>query len=550
MNWGDELWDRYDSVVSQVSQSTRELDSWYGNFFKERSKIENEYARSLRKLIKTYSPKEKKKNREDESTQTSGFRLILQELGYQAGQHELLADSYGKDCSKAIDDRLKEVKNEMKKNKKEAESIEKNVSQTYKSLDSKKQKYQKAHVELEVTMNTFKKTESDGTISRAEVDKMRAMSNKKTRESDDTKAQYAHQLIQTNKSQQEYYYKLLPAILNNLQSLEIGNCEFFKNIINKCVKKEKDVAPIVTKCHEEMGNVIGTINAKQDSEIVINRLKTGNVPPIDFLFEELMPGMEVNSNTEKRNTMSRGRSKQALNAEKGNVNYFQRKRELQKKIEAQESDVLKGQKEMKSLQLMIQTYTQNPKFGDAKQFQGELDAAAHKVQLLESELHAMQTELVDVNNTLENIKNQSPSINQIRREKSPSGSLASSLLSAQVSVSSTTDSLDSGQESRKHQGLDSGIYLTGNTMGQTSEWEEDVYDDLSTPLPSEDLEKVVALYQFESDSADTIPMAEREEFLIIEDDQDGWTKVKRIDNRFFDDVGEGFVPTSFIQSLK
>ena len=52
--------------------------------------------------------------------------------------------------------------------------------------------------------------------------------------------------------------------------------------------------------------------------------------------------MEVKSNNEKRNSMSRGRSKQALNVEKGNSNYFQRKRELQKKIEAQESDVLKG----------------------------------------------------------------------------------------------------------------------------------------------------------------------------------------------------------------
>ena len=72
------------------------------------------------------------------------------------------------------------------------------------------------------------------------------------------------------------------------------------------------------------------------------RLKTGNVPPIDFVFEELMPGMEVKSNGEKRNSMSRARSKQALNAERGNINYFQRKRELQKKIEAQESDVLKG----------------------------------------------------------------------------------------------------------------------------------------------------------------------------------------------------------------
>lgn len=74
MSWGDELWDRYDNVVSQVTQSTRELDTWYGNFFKERSKIENEYARSLRKLIKAYTPKDKKKNREDESTQTGGFR--------------------------------------------------------------------------------------------------------------------------------------------------------------------------------------------------------------------------------------------------------------------------------------------------------------------------------------------------------------------------------------------------------------------------------------------------------------------------------------------
>ena len=199
------------------------------------------------------------------------FRLILQELGYQAGQHELLADIYGKDCSKSIDDRLKEVKKEMEKNKKEAEVIEKNLIQSYKSFDNKKLNYQKAHKDLQVTVQAFKKTESDGTISRNEVDKMRAMTNKKTRESDEAKAQYAHQLIKTNESQQEYYQKLLPTVLNNLQSLAIGNCEFFKNIISKCIKHEKDVAPIVAKCHEEMENVIGVINAEKDSEIVINR---------------------------------------------------------------------------------------------------------------------------------------------------------------------------------------------------------------------------------------------------------------------------------------
>jgi len=549
MSWGDELWDKYDNVVVHVGQSTRELDTWYGSFFKERSKIENEYARSLRKLIKTYMPKEKKKNQDDDSTLKAKFRLILQELGYQAGQHELLADTYGKECSRAIEERLKDVKNEMKKLKKEADVIEKNLNQSYKLLDNKKQNYLKAHQELEVTINNFKKTEFDGTISRQDVDKMRAMSNKKTRESDDSKAQYAHQLIETNKIQYKYYYKLLPNLLNNLQSLDVGNCEFFKKTFNKCIEKEKDVNPIVTKCLEEMDNLIRDINADQDSELVIDRLKTGNVPPADFAFEELVPGMEGKTCTEKRNTLSRGRSKQALHAVKGNINYFQRKRELEKKIEAQESEVLKGQNEMKSLQLMIQAYTQNPKFGDAKQFQGELDTAAHRTKLLESDLHSYQTELIDIIKTLENMKNQSPLFSNTKQEKSPIGSHTSSILSAQVSLSSTSGSMDSGPEQLKHQGpdSDSGIYLTANSMMQTSGWEEEAFDDVSTPPPK--LERFAALYPFESDSFDTIPMVEGEEFVVVESDQDGWTKVRRVDTRYFDDAGEGFVPTSFIQSL-
>ena len=99
---------------------------------------------------------------------------------------------------------------------------------------------------------------------------------------------------------------------------------------------------------------------------------------------------------------------------------------------------------MKSLQVMIHTYTQN-----SKQFQGELDAAAHKIQLLESELQSYQTELVDVINAFESMKNQSPLINNVKCEKSH---FRSPLMSAQVSVSSTIDSINSGQEHPKFQG--------------------------------------------------------------------------------------------------
>ena len=67
------------------------------------------------------------------------------------------------------------------------------------------------------------------------------------------------------------------------------------------------------------------------------------MPPADFVFEELIPGMEVKTNVGKRNSWNRRRSKQVLNAEKGSINYFQKKRELEKKIEVQESDLLKGE---------------------------------------------------------------------------------------------------------------------------------------------------------------------------------------------------------------
>ena len=94
----------------------------------------------------------------------------------------------------------------------------------------------------------------------------------------------------------------------------------------------------------------------------ISRLKTGQVPPSDFTFEELGPGLgekEARSgpgqgrNLEKRNSLIRTWSKQSLVKEKSahTVNYYQLKRELEKNVEAVESEVARGQKEMRSLQV-------------------------------------------------------------------------------------------------------------------------------------------------------------------------------------------------------
>lgn len=40
-----------------------------------------------------------------------------------------------------------------------------------------------------------------------------------------------------------------------------------------------------------------------------------------------------------------------------------------------------GKKEIAALRLMVQSYTNNPKFGDASKFQSELDSAIYNVQV-------------------------------------------------------------------------------------------------------------------------------------------------------------------------
>ena len=66
--------------------------------------------------------------------------------------------------------------------------------------------------------------------------------------------------------------------------------------------------------------------------------------------------------------------------------------------------LFQGQKEMKSLQLMIHTYRENPKFGDVKKFEEELEVAVCRVQQLQSTLHSLRSQLDDVNLSLDNLK--------------------------------------------------------------------------------------------------------------------------------------------------
>ena len=76
--WGDELWDRYPSVHSHVSSGCDELVSVLAKYVKERSVVENEYAKNIRKLVTKYTNKVEERNRdtEEETSYARAIRLV------------------------------------------------------------------------------------------------------------------------------------------------------------------------------------------------------------------------------------------------------------------------------------------------------------------------------------------------------------------------------------------------------------------------------------------------------------------------------------------
>ena len=97
-----------------LSSEICKLKDRNSELYEETPQIERDYAASLRKLIRNYTPK--KNAKDQETTQKTEFRfkieilltsdqllilfdrLLLEEIGFLAGQHEMIDTAYGKEA--------------------------------------------------------------------------------------------------------------------------------------------------------------------------------------------------------------------------------------------------------------------------------------------------------------------------------------------------------------------------------------------------------------------------------------------------------------------
>ncbi|XP_071378935.1 cdc42-interacting protein 4 homolog isoform X2 [Centroberyx affinis] len=500
MDWGTDLWDQYD-VIEKHTQSGHDLVERYIKFVKERTEIEQGYAKQLRNLTKKYAKRGSKEEQECKFTNHASFQEILNELNDYAGQRELIAENMMTGICVELTKYLQDLKQERKTHLSDAKKAQQNLESSFKHLESTKKRFAKEWAEAEKATQQADKTENDVNATKLDVEKAKQHAHARTHTAEECRNDYAAQLQKYNKEQNLFYYTEIPQIFNNLQDMDErrirrlaeGYCQFSET--------EKKVMPIISKCLEGISSAGCKTNEKQDSMLFIEQHKSGFERPGDVEFEDYTQGIKPATSDSSLNP-PRVRTKLWPFSKKNkppaaedfsHLPPEQRKKRLQAKIDDISKDLQKEQDQSEALEKMKGVYEQNPQMGDPSSLEPQITQTAHNIGRLRGELTKYE-----------------------------------SWLSEAVGGEESSNTINNNTQH--------GVVAADPSQNIYTEF-DDEFDDVETPIG-----QCTALYTFEGSSEGTISITEGELLSVMEEDKgDGWMRVLRANG------DEGYIPSAYVK---
>ncbi|XP_049925793.1 cdc42-interacting protein 4 homolog isoform X2 [Epinephelus lanceolatus] len=533
MDWGTELWDQYD-IIEKHTQSGLELVEKYVKFVKERTEIEQNYAKQLRNLSKKYNLKRSSKDEpECRLSSYQSFLDILNEMNDYAGQRELIAENMMMNICIDLTKYLQELKQERKTYLMEAKKAQQSLESTYKQLDSSKKRFEREWREAERAAQYAEKTDQDINATKADVEKAKQQAHMRAHVAEECKNDYAAQLQKYNKEQNQFYFNDMPLIFNKLQDLDERRVRKLAQGYILFSDTEKHVMPIIGKCLEGITKAGTNVNERNDSMVVIEQNKSGFERPGDVEFEDYSQGINRASSDSSLGTpkgpmelLGKNRSKNFWLFSKKSKKFTpermtptvtedfahlppeQRRKRLQQKLEEICKELQKEVDQSEALGKMKDVYEKNPQMGDPASLASQISQTSQNIERLRGELNKYETWLAEAGGRGDTLRYKTHTFNNngAHDTLSPDGA---------HSDESTPDPSQA-------------IY---------AEFDDDFEDEeLAAPIG-----KCTAMYGFPGASEGTISMQEGEVLAVVEEDKgDGWTRVRR------NNGDEGYIPTSYV----
>ncbi|XP_067277485.1 cdc42-interacting protein 4 homolog isoform X3 [Pseudorasbora parva] len=529
MDWGTELWDQYE-ILDKHTQSGLDLVEKYVKFVKERTEIEQNYAKQLRNLTKKYSPKRgSKEEQECRFSNHQAFLDILNEMNDYAGQRELIAENMMINICIELTKYLQELKQERKMHLSDAKKAQQSLESTYKQLDNSKKRFEREWREAEKATQYADKTDQDLNATKADVEKAKQQAHMRTHIAEECKNDYAAQLQKYNKEQNQFYFTDMPLIFNKLQDMDEQRIKKMSQGYILFADTERQVMPIIGKCLEGITRAGTNVNERNDSMVLIEQHKSGFERPGDLEFEDYSQGINRASSDSSLGTpkgplelLSKNRNKtfrlfnkkSKFTPEKPKMPVDtegfthlppeQRRKRLQQKIDDISKELQKEMDQSEALGKMKDVYEKNPQMGDPASLAPQITQTAQNMERLRGDLNKYESWLSEAGGRGDSIRYSTHSLNN-NGAHNPS------------SPGALSDDTDPSHA----------IY---------TEFDDDFEEEeLAAPIG-----QCTALYNFPGSSEGTISMQEGEVLSVVEEDKgDGWTRVRR------NNGDEGYIPTSY-----
>uniref|UniRef100_A0A8C1EI26 Thyroid hormone receptor interactor 10a n=1 Tax=Cyprinus carpio carpio TaxID=630221 RepID=A0A8C1EI26_CYPCA len=514
-------------IIDKHTQSGLDLVEKYVKFVKERTEIEQNYAKQLRNLTKKYSPKRgSKEELECRFSNHQAFLDILNEMNDYAGQRELIAENMMINICIELTKYLQELKQERKTHLSEAKKAQQSLEGTYKQLDNSKKRFEREWREAEKAAQYAEKTDQDLNATKADVEKAKQQAHMRTHIAEECKNDYALQLQKYNKEQNQFYFTDMPLIFSRLQDMDERRIKKLAQGYILFADTERQVMPIIGKCLEGISRAGTNVNEKNDSVVLIEQHKSGFERPGDVEFEDYSQGINRASSDsslgtpkgplellgKNRNKTFRLFNKKSKSVDTEGFTHLppeQRRKRLQQKIDDISKELQKEMDQSEALGKMKDVYEKNPQMGDPASLAPQITQTAQNMERLRGELNKYESA------TLHTVVCTMGFLNPVMPfEFCLHNQNFSYVLFSPGAISDDTDSSQA-------------IY---------TEFDDDFEEEeVAAPIG-----QCTALYNFPGSSEGTISMQEGEVLSVVEEDKgDGWTRVRR------NNGDEGYIPTSY-----
>ena len=242
----------------------------------------------------------------------------MAEVGYKAGQHELLAELYTRQLAGQLKAKVKEERQAVERLRKELRRAEEEEEAAERALEKVAGRETRARQDWLAAGRAAARAEADTTLSRREVERARGCEREKACAAGEVAQQLerARAAAEAGRASQH-----CSALLDSLQNMAGGAGGLVQTVLARAAAAEREAELVVAACTTEQARLAATIAPQADTEAVVERYKTGAAPAT---------------------AVRKAKSTTRLSEKDGAVPAYQQKRILERKIETLEGEIARG----------------------------------------------------------------------------------------------------------------------------------------------------------------------------------------------------------------